>query len=240
MDGADLCYVRRFTQSGTMAESLYAFSGGARYDVYCYNIGSNTWDVLNPTELHQQEGSCLISGYSPGHGQYQYLYSVFGHQVNEGAHHEYDWIQSRFANTFEPVPVFLYHGADLAYDAVEGCLYTTIGYWRTGFYGRRVHGDADGTLSAGLLPGNRGPTLRHLRTAAIIEYQLDAPVRVAADVYDMTGRFVSNLFTGLQQSGKHQLTWNHTAGNGSRVSPGVYFVVLERGTERTGLKAVVW
>jgi DNA-binding beta-propeller fold protein YncE len=80
--------------------------------------------------------------------------------------------------------------------------------------------------------------LRELRDAVVVEYELNAPARVKATVFDAAGRLARVLYSGQQSAGAHRLNWNLDA-SGGRASPGAYFIVLDTGRERFRLKAVV-
>ena len=63
---------------------------------------------------------------------------------------------------------------------------------------------------------------------------LDVPAERAAevvhlDIYDVTGRHVASLIQGQPGAGWHRFVWDLTSSDGSRVSPGVFFVRAEIG-----------
>lgn len=60
--------------------------------------------------------------------------------------------------------------------------------------------------------------------STVISYEVPAPGRVVLRVYDVLGREVATLVDGMQQPGRHAVTWN-AAGCAS----GVYFYRLEAG-----------
>jgi FlgD Ig-like domain len=60
-----------------------------------------------------------------------------------------------------------------------------------------------------------------------LSYTLDTDAQVEINVFDLAGRKVANLASGLQSAGQHQTSWNGRNTDGARVKAGVYFV---RGT----------
>jgi hypothetical protein len=71
-----------------------------------------------------------------------------------------------------------------------------------------------------------------------VEYQLPAPAHVRVTLHDAVGRQVGMLDAGQQQAGMHRLSWEYGS-RGLKLSPGVYFVLLDMGKEQAKLKAVV-
>jgi hypothetical protein len=71
-----------------------------------------------------------------------------------------------------------------------------------------------------------------------VEYQLPAAARVRATVHDAVGRQLGVLDVGSQQPGTHRLSWNQDRG-GRKLASGAYFVLLDMGSEKSTLKAVI-
>jgi hypothetical protein len=71
-----------------------------------------------------------------------------------------------------------------------------------------------------------------------VEYQLSAATHVRATLHDAVGRQVGLLDMGLQQPGTHRLSWNQDRG-GRKLAAGAYFVLLDMGSEKSTLKAVI-
>jgi hypothetical protein len=65
------------------------------------------------------------------------------------------------------------------------------------------------------------------RGAARLRYGVPAEMRLSLSVYDLTGRKVTSLFSGLAQPGVHPAVWNGRDAQGRRVARGVYFCRLE-------------
>jgi hypothetical protein len=57
-----------------------------------------------------------------------------------------------------------------------------------------------------------------------IRYNLPRAVNVTIDIFDITGRMVERLISGLQEAGEHSVIWE-AAG----VSSGVYFYRIRAG-----------
>ncbi|HMI32210.1 MAG TPA: PKD domain-containing protein, partial [Candidatus Limnocylindrales bacterium] len=60
-----------------------------------------------------------------------------------------------------------------------------------------------------------------------ISFELSRPGSVRLHIYDVSGRLVKTLADGFMGEGAHSVAWDGTARNGSRVSSGVYFYVLD-------------
>jgi hypothetical protein len=63
-----------------------------------------------------------------------------------------------------------------------------------------------------------------------IEFGLAERSRVTLEIYDAAGRFVGRLVDGEREAGVHRETWDGAAGNGSRVTSGIYFYRLTTGS----------
>jgi len=57
--------------------------------------------------------------------------------------------------------------------------------------------------------------------------------------YDVTGRLVRRLESGLRPAGWHSVSWNRTDRDGRRATAGVYFIQLRAGNRETSRKVVV-
>ena len=70
-----------------------------------------------------------------------------------------------------------------------------------------------------------------------------APVSVR--VYDLSGRLVKDIYSGLDSSRRYQRTWDGTNNGGDRVAPGIYLVRVEVDTDagtksRTAVVSLVY
>jgi len=65
------------------------------------------------------------------------------------------------------------------------------------------------------------------RNAMLIQYSFSNTISVIMDVYDVTGRRVRSLLSGVQAAGLHELTWDAKDENGATLPGGVYFLSLE-------------
>jgi hypothetical protein len=63
--------------------------------------------------------------------------------------------------------------------------------------------------------------------STVIKYQLYRKTSVRLCVYDAAGGIVKNLWSGVQESGLHELAWNARGKTGVGLPGGVYFVTLE-------------
>jgi hypothetical protein len=60
-----------------------------------------------------------------------------------------------------------------------------------------------------------------------IEFSLGSPGEVDLSVYDLLGRKIANLQSGLLSAGNHSLIWDGTNSDGAVVASGIYFYRLE-------------
>lgn len=74
---------------------------------------------------------------------------------------------------------------------------------------------------------------------ADISLLIGAPVHVSVDVFDVKGTHVQSIFNGELGSGSQELVWNLRNYSGSRVSPGIYIMKLNIGSETLSKKLVV-
>jgi hypothetical protein len=61
---------------------------------------------------------------------------------------------------------------------------------------------------------------------------------VRATLHDAVGRQVGVLDAGSQQPGTHRLSWSRND-EGSKLSSGAYFVLIDMGTEQVHLKSII-
>jgi hypothetical protein len=72
-----------------------------------------------------------------------------------------------------------------------------------------------------------------------LSYQLSQRCPMNLCIYDVNGRLVRTLATGLKGPGKENLIWNKRGDNGRTVDAGVYFLHLETKTSSMSKKVVV-
>jgi len=240
--GASLAYEKDY-YSGK--ECLLALVGGEHQYYYVYFVEGDSWHEFT-TPKAQGVGSAIVtheaaSETPPGRSG---PWAIFAQGSDSLWYHYYPsggWGRFDAADVF-PLP--LGPGASLAYSIESGIpyLYLTVGedgngprnnFYRLELPTARGGGQAGPARSASLparsLSGSRGIT---------VEYQLSAPARVSVTVFDAVGRRVGVLDAGEQQPGTHQLSWS-SDGEGRKLSPGTYFVLLDMGTKQARLKAVV-
>lgn len=90
-------------------------------------------------------------------------------------------------------------------------------------------GVADGSARGTML---RPPVPDPFHQQSIIAYSLARPGRVDLAVFAVDGRRVRTLDQGARDAGEFRIAWDGRGAGGERVSPGVYFVRLNAGTER--------
>ena len=62
-----------------------------------------------------------------------------------------------------------------------------------------------------------------------IDYNLAGESQVNLEIYDLVGRKVADLATGVQPAGRHQIIWDGVDNRGQEVASGVYFYRLTAG-----------
>jgi len=101
---------------------------------------------------------------------------------------------------------------------------------------------------AGVGSGSAGPVrVAHLSSAfpspfrysTVINYSLPLPAQVKLAVYDLAGKMVKTLVSGIQPAGVRQVTWNRSDDAGRRVAQGVYFCRFEADGVQSSRKVVV-
>jgi hypothetical protein len=94
-------------------------------------------------------------------------------------------------------------------------------------------GAFEGTVSVIVVKGALG-ALAHANATpnpfnpqTVINFELSRPGSVKLQVFDVSGRLVNTLADEVMSGGPHGVPWNGTSRDGSRVSSGVYFYVLQ-------------
>ena len=84
-------------------------------------------------------------------------------------------------------------------------------------------------------PGRASPN--PFNPSTTISFELKTPGRVRLRIYDVAGHLVNSLLDRALGAGLQEARWDGTATNGSRLSSGVYFFVLEtpEGTTKEGV-----
>jgi len=74
--------------------------------------------------------------------------------------------------------------------------------------------------------------------ATALHFDLPARREVSVAVYGLDGRIVRHLLEGAREAGRHLVHWDGRDHAGRSVQPGVYFVRVEAGSERSSLRLV--
>jgi subtilisin family serine protease len=88
---------------------------------------------------------------------------------------------------------------------------------------------------AGVAPGGAEVTLalavspNPMRSACTLRWSMAQPGAVTLALYDLTGRRVRLLASGMADAGRHEVRWDGNGTNGRPAAPGVYHAVLQRG-----------
>jgi hypothetical protein len=76
-------------------------------------------------------------------------------------------------------------------------------------------------------------------SATMVGFTLPQSGHVDLAVYDVAGRRVATLFTGVKGAGDHSVPWNGVGDDGRRVSAGIYFCRIQAGNTSATRKLVV-
>jgi len=83
-----------------------------------------------------------------------------------------------------------------------------------------LQGSSESSFSINSHPNPFNPT-------TTISYSLPSTSNVKLEIYDVMGRMIKSFSTNSQASGTHQVVWDGTNGNGSRVATGIYIYRFE-------------
>jgi hypothetical protein len=240
--GGALAYEKDFYSS---EERLLALVGGGHQYYYTYSVAEDTWYEYT-TPIAQNVGTAIVTHEAAGATplNWQGPWVVFGESSDSLYYHNNSrpaWIP------YGPAGEFLLPlgpGASLAYSIESGTpyLYLTVGQDGSGprnnFYRQELPTSGGGGQAGSTRPASVPARLINGYGKVTVAYQLSAPARVNATVFDAAGRQARVLCSSQQSAGAHRLDWNLDA-SGGRASPGAYFILLDTGRERSKLKAVV-
>ncbi|MBN1997511.1 PKD domain-containing protein [candidate division KSB1 bacterium] len=72
-----------------------------------------------------------------------------------------------------------------------------------------------------------------------IQYQLAEPTALSLEIFDISGKKIKTLFSGIQETGTHKTEWDVTTDNGESAASGIYLIRMTFGT-RTIIKKMVF
>jgi hypothetical protein len=239
--GGSLAYEKDF-YSGE--ERLLALRGGGSWYCYTYSVAEDTWYEYT-TPIAQNVGTAIVTHEAAGAApqNWQGPWAIFGGGSDYPYYHYYPsggW----WPDTLMSLPQSLGPGASLAYSIESDTpyLYLTVGQDgngpRNNFYRQQLPTSGGGGQAGSTRLASVPARLINGYGKVTVEYQLSAPARVNAAVFDAAGRLTRVLCSGQQSAGAYRLDWNLDA-SGGRASPGAYFILLDTGRERFKLKAVV-
>ncbi len=127
-------------------------------------------------------------------------------------------------------------GQAVAGIAAGGDVTMSAGYWRGGTQTSGVK--VISTLTVPLVYALRRPTPNPFRSSTVIGFEVPLQ-RSAVDlsVYDVAGRHVRSLYSGVPGPGRQQVQWDGTSDLGEPMGTGAYFIVLA--SPNTSLKGKV-
>jgi hypothetical protein len=77
------------------------------------------------------------------------------------------------------------------------------------------------------------------RVHTIFEFSIPHPCHVSINVYDITGRVVTTLTSGMKEPGWYSIRWDGKDNQGDQVANGVYFVHMQGGTYHSRQKVIL-
>lgn len=86
-----------------------------------------------------------------------------------------------------------------------------------------------------LLPNIPNPFIN----STLIRYQIDERQEIKIEIYDISGRLIRTLSSGIVEPGVHNLRWNGKDAEGKRVPAGIYFCRLSAGNRIQSRKMVM-
>ena len=99
-------------------------------------------------------------------------------------------------------------------------------------------------IRGGAVEESRNNTLNPLLTASpnpfarltTIQYWIGKPAVAHVVVYDLTGKRVRTLFSGMAEAGRHSVAWDGSDSDHRRQPEGIYVVVLATPVDRRIIK----
>ena len=76
------------------------------------------------------------------------------------------------------------------------------------------------------------------RAGQALEFTLPAATAVRIEIHNVAGRLVRTFEPGTLPAGSHRIAWDGLGVDGARLAPGVFFVTLEAGAQRTHAKVL--
>jgi len=97
----------------------------------------------------------------------------------------------------------------------------------------------EGTITSVHLYQNFPNPLRSGSTTNI-KFSLPKAQKISIKVYDVSGRRIKTLVSGMMQPGHHYVTWNGRNERGTQVAPGIYFYQMKYGDKVLSNKKIVF
>jgi flagellar hook assembly protein FlgD len=72
-----------------------------------------------------------------------------------------------------------------------------------------------------------------------LAFELRKSAETNVSVFDVNGKLVRTFSLGQLSTGKHELVWDLTADNGTKVAAGKYFAMMVSGTLKTKAYIIV-
>jgi len=119
------------------------------------------------------------------------------------------------ATVVAPIPTFYWSG-----QAVDGS-WTGSAFAPEQSVGLQV-ANAEAIPTEFALRGSPNP----VRNSCAVTYDVPGASRVQLEVFDVSGRRMLTLVSGVQEAGRHQITWDGKDEHGRRAAAGIYYYRL--------------
>ncbi len=234
-------------------QSIIATVGGGSTNFYKYDVATNVWISRANTLKPQNPGTSLTTN-DPTQTFGEWPAAVFGGQTTDELPWTYNVRDNLWSNwspqEYENFPRDIGPGACFV-DGPRPWAYLTTGTEQgvhTHYFyaiepkhiktGDEADSSEEGSQAGYVYAGSTRARVITSHDCIDVEYQLPAAASVRATLHDAVGRQVGVLDAGIQQSGTHRLSWNHTQ-EGRRLGAGAYFVLLDMGSGQVCLKSII-
>ncbi|MGD8628581.1 MAG: FlgD immunoglobulin-like domain containing protein [bacterium] len=124
----------------------------------------------------------------------------------------------------------------------DACVLGVTGDWVMYAVYRQVNcgaGVCEEVIASGDLAVLTSPEPNPFTSETRLEFVLTRDQSVDLAAYDVNGRRVSTIARGMYPAGSHSEDWSGLASDGTRLSPGIYFVSLKAGGQRSTQRVVL-
>jgi hypothetical protein len=237
---------RRNVMTACIGDTIYIIGGmsgndytSTRGTVWKYSIAGNNWTDMGADSMPTTLGWGKAAVYDDGAFGHR-IYVVGGYRA--GTVTNVCWRHDAAAGTWTADRNLLItnrsHGM-----AISGNFLWVAGGYNTVILPNVIKGViyqtgvAEGQPSLTWTAAATAPTF--IRDAGRISYTVPRPGRVDLSVYDVSGKLVRTLVSGVVEAGERVATWDRTDGSRRRVANGTYFYRLTVDGTTVSRKAIL-